>query len=164
MCGKYRERTNADTVTGSTATSTLNDAARVVDWLRSISASIVEQWRAVVAVTKTGWTLKLVEKKLPLGGRNVAAISKLMAEATSPTLVFPRVVATSRYAGVVDLVAVVAGVTREITRPASNLNGLELCGHGYLHGAAFGFLQPLFLLGVPEVGSNIVNCPLASPP
>ena len=107
------KRTNADTVSGSPATSTPNAAASVVDLLRSISASIVER-RRTVAVAKTGWTLKTVEKELPFGGSNVAAISKLVAEATSPTLVFPGVVATSRDAGVVDLVAVVARVTRDI--------------------------------------------------
>ena len=158
------KRMNAATITGSPATSTPIAAASVVNLLRRISASIVEWRRAVVAVAKTGWTLKSVEKKLPFGGSNVAAISELMAEATRPTLVFPRVVATSRDAGVVDLVAVVAGVIRGITSPAINHNKLKSCGHGHLHGAAFGFFRPLFLLGIPKVRSNVVNCPLASPP
>ena len=92
------------------------------------------------------------------------AVSKLVADATSPTLVFPGVVATSRDAGVVDLVAVVVRVTREISSPAICHNRLEPCGHGHLHGAAFGFLRPLFLLGIPEVRSNTVNRSLASPP
>ena len=108
------------TITCSPTTSTSISAASVVDLLISISASIAERRRAAVAVAKTGWTLKSVEKKLPFGGSNVAAISELMAEATRPTLVFPRVVATSRDAGVVDLVAVVAGVTLGITSPAIN--------------------------------------------
>ena len=112
------------TITGSPATSTPNTAASVVDLLSSISVSIVERRRAVVAVAKTGWgwLLKSVEKKLPFGGSNVAAISELMVEATRPTLVFPRVVATSRDAGVVDLVGVVAGVTLGIASPAINHN------------------------------------------
>ena len=55
------KRTIAATITGSPATSTPNSAASVVDLLRSISASIAERRRAVVA--KTGWTLKSVEKK-----------------------------------------------------------------------------------------------------
>ena len=132
------KRTNADTVTGSPATSTPNVAASVVDLLRSISASIVER-RRTVAVAKTGWTLKSVEKKLSFGESNVAAISKMMAEATSPTLVFSEVVATSRDAGVVDLVAGVSIVTRDILPPAINHNRLESCGHGHIHGAAFVF-------------------------
>ena len=82
------KRTNVDTVSGSSATSTPNAAASVVDLLRSISASIVER-RRTVTYTKTGWTLESVEKKLSFGGSNVAAISNLVAEATSPTLVFP---------------------------------------------------------------------------
>ena len=158
------KRMNAATITGSPPTSTVIAAASVVDLLRSISASIVERRRTVVAVVKTGWMLKSVEKKSPFGGRNVAAISELMAEATRLTLVFPRVVATSRNAGVADLLAVVAGVTRGITSPAINHNRLESCGDGHLHGAAFGFFRPLFLLGIPKVRSNVVNCPLASPP
>ena len=101
---------------------------------------------------------------VPFGGSNVAVINEVLAEATSPTLVFPGVVATSWSAGVVDIVAVVARVTRDISPPAINHNRLESCGHGHLHGAAFGFLRPLFLLGIPEVRSNIVNCSLASPP
>ena len=157
------KKMNAPTITGSPATSTSIAAASVVDLLRSISASIIERRMTVVADAKTGWTLKSVEKKLPFGGSNVVAISELMAEATRPTLVSPRVVATSRDAVFVDLVAVVAGVTRGITSPAINHNRLKSCGHGHLHGAAFGFFQPLFLLGIPEVRSNIVNCPLASP-
>ena len=107
------------TITGSPATSTSNTAASVVDLLRSISASIVKRRKAVVAVTKTGLS---VEEKLPFGGSNVAAISELMAEATRPTLVLPLVVATSRDAGVVDFVGVVAGVTLRITSPAINHN------------------------------------------
>ena len=157
------KRTDADPVSGTPATSTPNAAASVVDLLRSIPASIAER-RRTVAVAKTRWTLKTVEKELSFGGSNVAAISKLVAEATSPTLVFPRVVATSQDAGVVDFVAVVARVTREISPPAINHNGLESCGHGHLHGAAFGFLRPLCLLCIPEVRSNIVNRSLASPP
>ena len=51
---------------------------------------------------------------MSFGGSNVAAINELMADATSPTLVFPRVVVTRRDAGVVDLVAVVAEFTRGI--------------------------------------------------
>ena len=88
------KRMNAATVTGSPATSTPNAAASVVDLLRSILASIVER-RRMVAVAKTGWTLKSVEKELSFGASYVAVISMLVAEATSPTLVFPRVVATS---------------------------------------------------------------------
>ena len=61
-------------------------------------------------------------------------------------------------ASVVDLVAIVARVTREISPPAIDHNRLESCGHGHFHGVA-----PLFLLGIPEVRSNIVNCSLASP-
>ena len=98
------------------------------------------------------------------GGSNVAAISKLVAEATSPTLVFPGVVATSRDDGVVDLVAIVARVTREISSPAINHDKLESYGHGHLHGAVFGFFRAQFFFGIPEVRSNIVNCSLASPP
>ena len=158
------KKTNAATITGSLLTATPIAAARVVDLLRSISASIVERRRTVVAVAKTRWTLKSVEKKLPFGGSNVAAISELMTEATRPTLVFPRVVATSRDACVVDLVAVVAGATRGIKPPAINHNRLESCGHGHLHGAVFGFLQPLFLLGILEVRGNVVNLLLPSPP
>ena len=157
------KRTNADTVSCTPATSTPNAAASVVDLLRSIPASIFER-RRTVAVAKTGWTLKTVDKELPFGGSNVAVISELVAEATSPTLVFPGVVATSRDARVVDLVAVVARVTREISPPAINHNRLESCGQGHLHGAAFGFLRPLFPLGIPEVRSNIVKSSLASPP
>ena len=109
-------------ITGSPATSTSFSAASVVDLLSSISASMAERRRAVVAVAKTGWTLETVEEKLPFGGSNVAAISELMAEATRPTLVFPRGVDTSRVAGVVDFVAIAAGVTRGITSPVINDN------------------------------------------
>ena len=116
------KRTIVATITGSPATSTSNTAASVVDLLRSISASIVKRRKAVVAVAKTGLSLKSVEEKLPFGGSNVAAISELMAEATRLTLVFPRVVATNRDAGVVDFVGVVAGVTLRITSPAINYN------------------------------------------
>ena len=73
-------RMNAATITGSPVISTPIAAASVVDLLRSISASIVERRSAVVAVAKTGWTLKSVEKKLPFGGSNIAAISELMTE------------------------------------------------------------------------------------
>ena len=66
------KRMKAATITGSPTASTLFSAASVVDLLRSISASIVELRKGVVAVTKTGWTLKSVEKKLPFGGSNVA--------------------------------------------------------------------------------------------
>ena len=47
----------------------------------SISASIAERRRAVIEVGKTGWTLKSVGEKLPLGGSDIAAINELMAEA-----------------------------------------------------------------------------------
>ena len=116
------KRTIVAMITCSPTTSTSISAASVVDLLSSISASIAERRRAIVAVTKTGWALKSVEKKLPFGGSNVAAISELMAEATRPTLVFPRVVATSRDAGVVDFVGVVSGVTLRITSPAISHN------------------------------------------
>ena len=116
------KRTIVATITCSPTTSTSIPAASVADLLISISASIAQRRRAVGAVAKTGWTLKSVEKKLPFGGSNVAAISELMAEATRPTLVFPRVVATSRDAGVVDFVGLVAGVTLRITSPAINQN------------------------------------------
>ena len=56
------------------------------------------------------------------GGSDIAAISEFMAEATFPTFVFPRVVATNRDVGVVDLVAVVAGDTRGIMSLAINHN------------------------------------------
>ena len=110
------------TITCSPTTSTSISAASVVYLLISISASIAKRRRVVVAVGKTGWTLKSVEEKLPFGGSDIAAISELMAETTRPTLVFPRVVATSRDAGIVDLVAVVAGHMRGITFPAINDN------------------------------------------
>ena len=83
------------TIMCSPTTSTSISAASVVDFLISISASISERRRAVGAVAKTGWTLKPVEEKSPFGGSDIAAISELMAEATRPTLVFQRVVATS---------------------------------------------------------------------
>ena len=117
-----RKRTTVATITGSPATSTSIPAANGVDLLSSISASIAERRRAIVAVVKTGWTLKSVEKKLPFGGIDIAAISELMAEATHPTLVSPRIVATSRDAGIVDLVADVAGDMRGIVFPAINDN------------------------------------------
>ena len=103
----------------------------------------IDERRKTVAVSRTECTLKSVEKKLPFGGINVAAISKLIFEATSPTLVFLGVVATSWDAGVVDLVTVVARVTREISPPAIKHNRQESVRHGHLHGAAFGFLRPL---------------------
>ena len=116
------KRTIVATITCSPTTSTSISAASVVDLLSSISASIAERRRAIVAVAKTGWTLKSVEKKLSFGVSDIVAISELMAEATRPTLVFPRVVATSRDAGIVDLVAVVAGDTKGITSLAINHN------------------------------------------
>ena len=64
--------------------------------------------------------LKSVEEKLPFGGSDIAAIGELMVVAARPTLVFPRVVATSRDAGVVDLVAVVVEDARRMTSPAIN--------------------------------------------
>ena len=109
------KRTIVATITCSPTTSTSISAASVADLLMSISASIVERRRAAVTVAETGWTLKSVEETLPFGGSDIAEMSELMAEAPRPTLVFPRVVVTSRDAGVVDLVAVVAEVTRGIT-------------------------------------------------
>ena len=116
------KRTIVAMITCSPTTSTSISAASVVDLLISISASIAERRRAVVAVGKTGWVPKSVEEKLPFGESDIAAISELMGEATRPTLVFPRVVATSRDAGIVDLVVVVAGDTRGITFLAINDN------------------------------------------
>ena len=154
--------TAAATAVGTPTASTSNAAASVVDLLGRFAASIVERGRAI-AVAKTRWTLGTLEKKLPLCGCNVAAISKLVAEATCPTFVLPGIVATSRGAGVVDFVAVAASVAREISPPAIDHNGLKACGHGHLHCAAFGFLQPLFQLGIPEVRNNIINGSLAPP-
>ena len=84
------KRTIVTTITCSPTTSTSISAASVVDLLISISASIAERRRAAIAVAETGWTIKSVEEKLPFGGSDIAAISKLMTEATPPTLVFPR--------------------------------------------------------------------------
>ena len=55
------KRTNATTITGCIATSAPISPASVVDLLRSISASIIERRREVVAVAETGWTLMSVE-------------------------------------------------------------------------------------------------------
>ena len=110
------------TITCSPTTSTSISIASVVDLLTSISASVDERRKAVVAVGKTGWTLKSVEEKLAFGGSDIAAISELMIVAARPTLILPRVVATSRGAGVADLVNVVAEDARSITSPAINNN------------------------------------------
>ena len=71
------KRTAAATVLGTPTASTSNAAASVVDLLGGIAASIVERGRAI-AVAKTRWPLGTLEKKLPLCGFNVAAISKLV--------------------------------------------------------------------------------------
>ena len=142
------KRTATTTAMGTPTATTSDAAASVVDLLGDIAASVVECGRTT-AVAKTRWPLGTLKKKLPLCGCNVAAISKLVAEATCSTLVLPKIVVTSRGAGVVDFVASAAGVAREVLPPAINHNELKACGHGHLHCAAFGFLRPLFLLGIP---------------
>ena len=155
------KRTAATTPMGTPTATTSDAAASVVDLLGGIAAPVVECGRTT-AVAKTRWPLGTLEKLLPLCGCSVAAISKLMAKATCSTLVLPGIVATSRGAGVVDFVAVAAGVAREVSPPAIDHNGLKACGH--LHCAAFGFLQPLFLLGIPKVRNDVINGSLAPPP
>ena len=108
----------AAAIPGSPTTSASISTASVVDLLMSIPASIAERRRATIAVAKTRRTLKSVEKKLPFGGSDIAAISELMVVAARPTLVSTRVVATSRDAGVVDLVAVFVEDARRRTSPA----------------------------------------------
>ena len=66
--------------------------------------------------------LKAIEEKLTFGRSDIAAMSELMTEATRPTLGFRRVVVTSGDAGIVDLVAIVAGLMTGITFPAINDN------------------------------------------
>ena len=61
-----------------------------------------------------------MEEKLSFGRRDIAAISQLMPEATSSTLDFRRVVATSGNAGIVDFVAIVARMMTGITLPVIN--------------------------------------------
>ena len=66
--------------------------------------------------------LKAIEEKLTFGKSDIAAISKLMTEATRPTLGFRRFVATSGDAGIVDLVAIVARMIMGITFSVINDN------------------------------------------
>ena len=105
---------------GTPTASISNAAASVVGLLGGIVATIVERGRTI-AVAKTRWPLGTLETKLPLCGCNVAAISKLVAEATCSTLVLPGIVAT-REGAAVDRVAVAAGVAREVLLTAFDHN------------------------------------------
>ena len=115
---KSGKRAFVATIICSPTDSTSISAASVVDLLMSSSASIAERKRADIAVAETG--LLALEEKLSFGGRDIAAISELMPEATRSTLDSRRVVATSGDAGIVDSVAIVARMMTGITLPVIN--------------------------------------------
>ena len=84
------KKTAAITAMGTPTATTADVATSVADLLGGIAAPVVEFGR-MIAVAKTRCLLGTLEKKSPLC---IAAICKLVAEATCSTLVLPGIVAT----------------------------------------------------------------------